>query len=346
MGETQQNQDSVSRDKVEVVAEQVGDVLLSLHTGPRFWRGVALGLLLLLLLDLLLGWYWSREPALLDIKPAAITGQATSGALIQVTSTLLDKPGGFISNDMMPHRLWLDDMPAWETGVLDEVRSFLHAMRQNFGRDVTRHLTDADLAEAESQFYFSSHSWAIPSSEGEYRRGIEALQRYRSRLALSPDNAEHAVFRTDAEALDVWLANVDVQLGKWVQSLSNSVGQEQVAGLGGAGITLSARTPWLQLDDVFYSARGHAWALAALLSGMRKDAAGVLAEKHATLAWQQALVELQATQQFVWSPMVLNGKGFGVLANHSLMLANYLHRARMDLAEVRRLLQQPQGTFE
>ncbi len=38
--------------------------------------------------------------------------------------------------------------------------------------------------------------------------------------------------------------------------------------------------------------------------------------------------------------MVLNGDGFGMLANHSLVMANYLSRANAGMIELRRLLEQ------
>lgn len=340
VGDFEPRKDGETRDKVEVVAEQVGDVLLSVRTGPRFWRGIALLVAALLLLNVVLGWYWSREPSLFPVQRSVVAGQATTTALMGVVETLLDKPGGYLGNDILPHRLWLDDMPSWEAGVLGEVRGFAGVLRQQMGRDPQRHLMDADLAEAGSQFNFSSRSWAIPSTEGEYRRGIQALARYRDRLALPEGSADKATFRTDEAVLNAWLVEVDARLGKLVRVLSNSVGQEPVRGLPADDGLAGGRTPWLELDNVFYNARGHAWALTELLRGAQADFADVLEARQAAPLWRQAMAELEATQQFVWSPMILNGSGFGVLANHSLMLANYLARARSELAQVRLLLGQ------
>ena len=38
--------------------------------------------------------------------------------------------------------------------------------------------------------------------------------------------------------------------------------------------------------------------------------------------------------------MILNGAGFGIFANHSLVMANYLSRANAAVIDLRRLLQQ------
>ena len=66
----------------------------------------------------------------------------------------------------------------------------------------------------------------------------------------------------------------------------------------------------------------------------------MLAKKNATVSLQQIIRELEATQQTVWSPMILNGSGFGTLANHSLVMANYISRANAALIELSELLNQ------
>ena len=45
------------------------------------------------------------------------------------------------------------------------------------------------------------------------------------------------------------------------------------------------------------------------------DFADVLAKKNATISVRQIIRELEAAQEPLWSPMVLNGSGYGVLAN-------------------------------
>jgi hypothetical protein len=42
----------------------------------------------------------------------------------------------------------------------------------------------------------------------------------------------------------------------------------------------------------------------------------------------------------MYSPMVLNGGGFGLLANHSLVMASYITRANAAITDLRDLLSQ------
>ena len=66
----------------------------------------------------------------------------------------------------------------------------------------------------------------------------------------------------------------------------------------------------------------------------------MLAKKNATVSVRQIIRELEASQETVWSPMILNGNGFGVLANHSLVMANYISRANAAVIDLRQLLNQ------
>ena len=66
----------------------------------------------------------------------------------------------------------------------------------------------------------------------------------------------------------------------------------------------------------------------------------VLEKKNALVGLRQTICELEATQEALWSPVVLNGSGFGVFANHSLVLASYISRANAAILDLRELLAQ------
>ena len=70
------------------------------------------------------------------------------------------------------------------------------------------------------------------------------------------------------------------------------------------------------------------------------DFAEVLRKKNATVSFRQMVRELEATQETLWSPLILNGDGFGMLANQSLVMANYVTRANAALVDLRKLLQE------
>ena len=103
---------------------------------------------------------------------------------------------------------------------------------------------------------------------------------------------------------------------------------------------IELKTLWTELDDVFYEARGTTWALIHLLRAVEIDFADVLEKKNATVSLQQIIRELEPTQDRLWSPVILNGSGLGILANHSLVMASHVSRANAALIDLRRLLEQ------
>ena len=62
---------------------------------------------------------------------------------------LLNKRGGYLSNDILPPWVFLDNVPNWEFGVLTQVRDLSRAMRNDFSRSQTQSTEDPDLMEAE-----------------------------------------------------------------------------------------------------------------------------------------------------------------------------------------------------
>ncbi|HEX5844493.1 MAG TPA: DUF2333 family protein [Pseudomonas sp.] len=322
------------------------------------WAGRTIGglLALYLLLALVVGWYWSQEPAQFSVQQRAeaaaetrghklVNGYTTAETLKQVAGTLLNKSGGYLSNDLAPPGLWLDNMPSWEFGVLVQVRDMSRALRKDFTRSQSQSTEDPDLAKAEPRFHFDNKSWALPASEAEYAEGIKSLDRYLARLA--DPSQPNAQFYTRADNLNNWLGDAATRLGSLSQRLSASVGQVRLNTTVADGVAqadfvegVNYETPWLQIDNVFYEARGQAWALAHLLRAIEVDFADVLAKKNATVSVRQIIRELEAAQETLWSPMILNGSGYGLLANHSLVMANYISRANAGLIDLRQLLSQ------
>lgn len=356
-----------SRDARDQVNDSVDDVKSYLG-GIWFSRTILSIVGIYLLATLIIGWYWSQEPDFFSVQEHTqqaaekaqrplVTGYTTVETLKQVATTLLDKPGGYLTNDVAPPGIWLDNMPAWEYGVLVQMRDLSRALRKDFARSQSQSTEDADLAKAEPRFNFDNKSWVLPATEDEYRLGIKSLDRYLQRLS-DPDKAS-TQFYARADNLNNWLGDVATRLGSLSQRLSASIGKArlnidgdldqnaptdtviQVAPQAGKDNAEEiVKTPWLQIDNVFYEARGQAWALSHFLRAIEIDFADVIAKKNATVSVRQIIRELEAAQEPLWSPMILNGDGYGVLANHSLVMANYISRANAAIIELRQLLSQ------
>ncbi|MCL1038625.1 DUF2333 family protein [Shewanella corallii] len=318
------------------------------------WKPVAGVLVGVALLLYIVSIWWSIEPDALEPQTLTnnsgkpVVGYATTTALIDTMDTLMNKPGGWQSNDVMPPTLFMDNMKAFEFGALEQARDLALVMRKEFSRSQSQSAADKDLLDAHSKLNIDHTSWLVPKAESEYADAVVLLEMYRARIA-DPANTD-AQFYARADNLNEWLKEVQKRLGSMSQQLSASVGQERIntdlAGDSAArqstpGLSQqSVKTSWWKIDDVFYEARGASWALLNFMKAIEVDFADVLEKKNAEVSLRQIIRELEATQQPVWSPMILNGSGFGLVANHSLVMANYISRANAAVIDLTNLLSQ------
>jgi hypothetical protein len=336
----------------------------SLRSRPGLLRAIGLVLALVVLGTLALMWWWDTEPAALDPAAAArqelggpsrapTVGIATTATLAGSVRTLLDKRGGYLSNDKLPPGVFLDNVPNWEFGALTASRDLVRALRNDFSRSQTQSTEDRDLAEADPLLSSPNDRWLLPSSEGQYRKAIGHLDGYLQRLDANDGGDAH--FYARADNLADYLQVVSSRLGSLSQRLSASAGQvpletaapdpmpaaagtlRPAAGGAASGGGL-VRTPWTRIDDNFYEARGYTWALLAQLKAMQRDFGPILHSKNADASLQQVIRELEEAQRPLHSPMVLNGSPYGLFANHSLVLANYVSRANAAIIDLRELL--------
>ncbi len=346
------------KDQLEHWINQLKSRWHSAQFGSPAYLWLPLPLLLILVFLAGVGVYWSDEPAAFDIvaitaekapetNSQITTGSYTTSALIEAMETLLNKRGGYLSNDVMPPSVWLDNIPNWEFGVLVQVRDLARSMRNDFSRSQSQSAEDVDLIIDEPQFNFDSKSWIFPATENVYQEGIDALYGYLERLQdpSTPD----AQFYARADNLQEWLGQVEKRLGSLSQRLSASVGQIRInTDLAGdtaavqsteTSQQLVVKTPWSKIDDVFYETRGAAWALMHFLKAVEIDFEAVLIKKNALISLRQIIRELEATQRTLWSPMIMNGNGFGLFANHSLVMASYISRANAAVIDLRSLME-------
>ena len=143
--------------------------------------------------------------------------------------------------------------------------------------------------------------------------------------------------------MNQWLLQVSKRLDDLSQRLSACVKPSDNPELSVPEALDRPTTPATKIDDVFYEARGSAWALIHLLRAVEIDFAEPLRKNAAQIALHQIIRDLEATQAPVYSPVILNGSGFGILANHSLVMASYIARANAALINLRTSLVQDSG---
>lgn len=280
---------------------------------------------------------------------AQVTGDATISSLIFVSDTLLNKSGGYTSNDLMVKYVgFFDNMPNWEKGALYQVRDLTRATRDHFSRSQSNSSEDVNLKEGEPKFSFDNDAWnPMASSESKYSEGVKYLRVYLE--AIADQSNTKSQFYARADNLVDYLSLVEKRLGALSQNLSDSVGtvkeNTDLANDANAeqstytSSLLGNKTPYSEVDDYYWQARGSVWALIHFFKGVEIDFEKVLQDKNAVISLKQIIRELESANESLSSPVVLNGSGTGWFANHSLTMANYISRANAGIIELKKLIE-------
>lgn len=328
---------------------------------PRALRWGLGVLAVLLLLHLALMLYWGRQPPAFDVVARAqaevgavgggetLPGVVTTAAMIGVGDTLLNKPGGFLHNDRLPPGVIMDNFPSWECGVVMALRDAVQALRDDFTRAQTQSVENLDVKRADMKLAMDPKAWVLPAAEDAYAEGIAALRAYLGDLAKG-----QARFYPRADNLADYLGLVEKRLGNFGVRLGAAAGVTldvdpitgQIAedSLPASGMPLdpAAGTVYdaARVDDVFFCARGYSWAFLHVLRGIERDFASVVADKTAGVQMRRIAHDLEGAIKPMRSPVVLNGGGFGLLANHSMVAASYVARVNAAVIDLRLLLEQ------
>jgi len=330
--------------------------------------GFGLFVALVLIVLIILGFWWGSEPDLFNVQEEAIkryaiediednnpddmpVGYVYTNTLAHIAEILMHKSGGYITNDVAPPGLLLDNIKNWEYGALVMLRDGTTALRNHFARDQSQSAEDDDLAIAEPYFYYERNSWALPSTESEYQKGIDALHKYMSRLKHPKGKQKRGQFYSRADNLWQYTEVVIKRLGGLSTRLGASTDRHEdfivISGLpidpllesfGENQSPLLSKTSWLEIDDVFYEARGASWALLHILKAIKHDFADILLDKRAMRTVDTMIYAMENALTPVLSPMILNGNGFGLFANYSLSMANYIARANAAALDLRDIM--------
>lgn len=312
-----------------------------------------------------LGAWWGAEPDTFNVQDEALIrmenkdpeftslpiGYVYTNTLAHIAEVLMQKPGGYISNDVAPPGLFLDNIRSWEYGALVMLRDGTTALRNHFARDQSQSLEDKDLSLAEPYFYYEPNSWALPSTESEYDKGVKYLHIYMHRLQNPKPSQRRAQFYSRADNLWTYLEVVIKRLGSLSTRLTAST--DRFAGAAGLLYDPSGQvapsnveertkgvgiTPWLLIDNIFYEARGESWALLHILQAIKIDFGDIILDKRAMNTLDNMIHALDNALTPILSPMILSGDGFGITANYSLTMANYIARANAAALDLRDLM--------
>jgi Uncharacterized protein conserved in bacteria (DUF2333) len=298
------------------------------------WMLLPLGVLLILPLYYGIGGALTHKiDEALDFRPSPADlpagGSVTVGMVAAVMAREIDY--GWTPNDPWFYpTAWLDNMPAFQRGLVSGSRQVVLEMRDHVGRTRGSGQTDASLELAYSTLSYPPDYWWMgtqwpflrASSETSYREAIDALRTYNDRLSR-----KDALFERRSDSLYAALDRVALGLGAASATLDKQVSTHSKG--------------WFdsKADDRFYEVKGQAYASYLILAGLREDYAVLLRQRELQNIWAEMMRSLQ--ELIAIDPLyVSNGEPGGLLIkNHLTEQGFYLLRVRTQLREITSVLE-------
>jgi hypothetical protein len=242
-------------------------------------------------------------------------GAALSRALTNRLEEELDSTFGWSVNDLWvsPTR-WLDNRANRQRGVIFATRMLAMFYATNLAKYGAVDAENEWLKEArEKRFAFSEDSWWLPSSESEYRKGVELHRKYES--AVKEGKAVFNMRSDDIYNLFTFI-------------LSNQVLDQPM----GLLVQATEDVGYTELDDRIYYTQGVILVLRDFL-GAVVHLYPVVREKGGDENIRIAYREMERVCTF--DPLVvLRGRHDSIMADHRGKMASYLITIRERLNDV------------
>ena len=301
------------------------------RSGGKLRRGlIVLGALLGLgVLYYIVGAVWVHE---IDDDPAfdaEVVVPQNASRTVAVAADLVDREVNqhrWVANDpfFQPGYL-LDNMPAYQTGIVNAIGRITTELRDRIARVRGSSAVDPDLESAAGRLNYPGDVWIFewsgtpvqPSSESQYRRGVEDLRHYNERLAQG-----QAVFERRADNLLATLDRISGDLGAASAAVTVEVDEGSTNFLD------------FNADELFYSIKGKLYAYYVVLRELEQDFPEVIREKNLQASWADLLTSLRlGATLHPW--MVSNGPLDSMATpNHLAAEGFLLLRVRTKLDEI------------
>ena len=254
--------------------------------------------------------------------------------------------GNWMPNDLIWPTILLDNPQNFQLGELEAMRHAIRMLRDNFSRLRTTDRIDKNVEKAFVGFSNDPFKWIFPSAENRYQYGLDGLRDYALNLATEKNSKTQSHFYPRSDNLVDFLKQFLSLLSGVSNRLANAPRDrdtrlsEETA--GDTTITGEKRiihaTPWSEIDDNFYFARGTLYVLRHLMVATKHDFRQVLENKK-SMELVDAIIETLDRTQF--DPIFIANGGLGSLvANHSLQLQALLEDSRQKMRSLQSILEQ------
>lgn len=280
-----------------------------------------------------------------------VIGSYSVAAAIHTTMALHNKSGGYLSNDILPPFTFVDNIPQFEWGAVQSNRLFAQLIRSKFSKSQSGSPENEHIKKGEPDIQFHHDKWIFPNTEKYHKKYVGHLKDYYNAIHDPADTQSQ--FYTRADYLAAYLEAVEGRMSSYAKTLGKSQGSvrmnEDLSFNQGAQQSTNTsnviyeKLGWTEIDDIFYEARGFAWSTLHFMQALEVDYASVLEKKNATDPFRNAILELQDSQDEIWSLFIQNGLGmgrFGFFNDHCNALATSISRANTQIIKLKNLLRE------
>ena len=280
----------------------------------------------------MLWWHKIADDTAYDIDAnSLIAGQSHAVAM---AAALVDREvnqiGWVANNPFFTPSAALDNMPAFQQGIVSALARFSFELNDQLGRTRGSSQADPDLKAASGLLQYSGTVWIwdpsvslapTATSEAQYDKARKALDNYNQRLG-----AGTAVFERRSDNLMAVLDRIALDIGSSTAELDRHITEHS-----GDWIDLQA-------DNVFYSVKGQSYAYYLVLRALGQDFDALIAERNLKPVYEQMLNSLREAAEL--DPLIVsNGAPDGIFPNSHLTAQGfYLLRARTQLREITNIL--------
>lgn len=320
---------------------------------PVRFHQLVIGLLIAGAVITVIGMSWNRLPVVsmlnIEQRDEDVAGGVLLQAPLQVVHSLLDKPGGYLSNDRLPPGRALDNVYYWEQGVQTAARHFSELLDSyNYFIDLEEQtgpiseearltpVTPEELLRANRKLRDAMTPEQAGKAESLYKDALADLAAARSRLAPARVNIlNNGNLRGWLDKTVRTLGELSGRLERDSQNIALALKPDRYSPRRPA---LLAIQPLWKENNALYQAYGTATALTLYLRAIEISYRDQLESKGGMPMLQSALTSMEQCLPEAWTPLLLPPGGIQGLRNDIDRVQPHINQAVTALFELRQLL--------
>lgn len=249
-----------------------------------------------------------------------VAGEVFGSTLVDLMEHELGSASGWRPNDFLlwGPTLWADNNANRQLGILQVERESVRVLKDHLTK-VSSTEYDGNLQDAYSRFQIDPTKFWLPSAEGSYSKGVEALRRYVDGLRVTPPMSK-PIQRRNVEVIRLFQTWSDI-LGDAHEKL------------------FKTGVPMWQTDDYYYHALGVAHAMHHLMLAVQREYQDELVNRPTLAQLMTEVATVLGTAAAMKPIVVLDGNPTGFTANHRRNLDSYIVDARQKMYSIREELE-------